>query len=408
MTKARKTMFARALTRSPGFAASAWRLVAALILALAASGAVRAASVGDTQRAIHQHTSELATVRAKIKAAIAALTGAHDQQRQLQEAITRAEQQIAQAQAALTDVRQKMSTVQAQLVAAQRQQASVTAELAQQRKILAGQLRARYMLSATRRPPLFTAMADPGLAGRLLADYGYLSKAQMSTIGRINQQLAQLSAAQAQIQAQQQSLAALGTQRKATLAKLQAEQDQRAQAITALKAKMSGKRAELDHLRASQKQLEGLLSSLATRLARKPYAAGNTTPFAKLRSRLPWPARGALLARYGALRAGGPLTWKGVWIGAASGSPVRAVARGRVAYVGWVSSYGLIVLLQHGGGYYTLYGHNATSDVKVGESVDAGQQIATAGDTGGYRRNGVYFEIRHDGKALNPSAWLKR
>ena len=97
---------------------------------------------------------------------------------------------------------------------------------------------------------------------------------------------------------------------------------------------------------------------------------------------------------------------RGIWIGAASGTPVRAVARGRVAYVGWLTRYGLVVVLQHDHGYFTIYGHNALATVREGDTVRAGQEIAEAGDTGGYRRSGLYLEVRQGTKALDPADWL--
>ena len=131
-------------------------------------------------------------------------------------------------------------------------------------------------------------------------------------------------------------------------------------------------------------------------------------PFATLKGKLPWPARGALIARYGENKAGGRLTWNGHWIAADEGSAVRSVARGRAVYVGWMHRYGLIVLVEHEDGYFTLYGHCQTATVQVGDPVRAGQTIATAGNTGGYDQSGVYFEIRKGAEAINPQGWLAR
>jgi murein hydrolase activator len=131
-------------------------------------------------------------------------------------------------------------------------------------------------------------------------------------------------------------------------------------------------------------------------------------PFSGQRGKLPWPARGKLIARYGQPKAGGKLSWKGHWIGAAEGAPVRAVARGRVVYVGWMHRYGLIVLVEHDGGYYSLYGHAQSATVSVGDSLRAGQVLARAGSTGGHEQPGVYFELRKGTKPIDPRQWLAR
>ena len=129
-------------------------------------------------------------------------------------------------------------------------------------------------------------------------------------------------------------------------------------------------------------------------------------PFKSLRGRLPWPLEGKLLARFGGLKGGGPLTWNGWWIGAAEGRPVQAVADGRVVYVGWVQRYGLLVILDHPGPYLTLYGHLQENTVEVGQVVSAGGRIGSAGTSGGHERPGVYFEIRQGTTAIDPARWL--
>ncbi|MGB0213661.1 murein hydrolase activator EnvC family protein, partial [Algiphilus sp.] len=99
--------------------------------------------------------------------------------------------------------------------------------------------------------------------------------------------------------------------------------------------------------------------------------------------------------------------WKGIWIAAESGTPARAVANGRVAWAGWMHRYGLVVILEHAGGYYSLYGHAERSLRRVGEWVEAGATVVTAGDSGGQPRSGVYLELRSGADALDPIAWLQ-
>ncbi|MDN5874431.1 MAG: peptidoglycan DD-metalloendopeptidase family protein, partial [Sinobacteraceae bacterium] len=296
----------------------------------------------------------------------------------------------------------------AKLKETRKQQAQVEAQLELQRRTLASQLRAEYMLGGRSHLHVLLSTSDPGLGGRLLADYGYVAQARGDAIATVQGQIQKLADLEARVQSQHKSLAALEGKRKQALVDLQAEQKHRKKAVAALTARVEDKSAELDALRASEKRLKRLLVSIRKQLAEVPkqdqYISGKA--FGHQRGHLVWPARGKLLARYGALRAGGPLTWKGLWIAAPQGAPVHAAADGRAVYIGWVSSYGLIILLQHGHGYYTLYGHVASAVVKLGQDVKAGQVIGKAGDTGGYPDSGVYFEIRHDNKALDPGKWL--
>lgn len=394
-------------------AVRACAVVLALVPALAGSlmPEVRAAEApsADAHASIQQHRQELSKVEAQIRATAQALEQARGRQGQLQGAVNAAEKKIVHARADLKGLRSRAEAMDARLDTNQQRRSRLQAELATQRKVLADQLRAQYMIDASGADsPLRLLMSeqDGASAGRMLTYYQYLGKARALAIGKVRSRLSSLDQVESQMAAQRQSLAMLDQQHQQTLGELQQEQEKRSQAVAQLKKEIDSKGTELESLRASEQQIRKLLDTLSTQLATAPYRPPSGVPFAKLRGKLEWPVRGPLLARFGALRAGGPLTWKGLWIGASEGTAVHAAAAGRVAYVGWLSSYGLIVLLEHEGGYFTLYGHNASAAVRLGETVAAGQQIATAGNTGGYDRSGVYFEIRHDSDAINPLNWL--
>ena len=136
------------------------------------------------------------------------------------------------------------------------------------------------------------------------------------------------------------------------------------------------------------------MSSVRRALVDMPYDAGGDKPFASAQGQTGWPLRGPVLARFGAPKAGGKLSWRGIWIGAPAGTPVQAIARGRVVYVGWMHSYGLIVIIEHGDDYYSLYGHSQSTNVSLGDLVHAGQTVSLAGESGGHEKPGVYLEIR--------------
>lgn len=383
-------------------------LLVVLAISVLATFGARAADAPDTRAAIHRQSAGLATLRDKIKAAVASIAQARGKQERLQEAVNAAEEEIAQAGQALAVARARSAAADADLRRSEQQRAAAQQQLAEQRRVLAAQLRAQYMLGGQDRWRLILSGEDPGLTGRLLADYAYVQRARAAAIAGVQARMTELDALEAQVRAQRDASADLQKQREAALVRLKAEQDTRTRAVAALKAGIDRQGTELAALRAAEKRMQDLLATLQKQLAREPFVAGDHLPFAKLRGHLSRPVSGAVLARFGTLRAGGPLTWKGTWIGAPQGTPVHACARGRVVYVGWVSSYGLIVLLEHDGGYFTLYGHAAHASVQVGETVAAGQIIAAAGDTGGYERSGVYFEIRHNGNALDPGQWFKR
>jgi septal ring factor EnvC (AmiA/AmiB activator) len=128
--------------------------------------------------------------------------------------------------------------------------------------------------------------------------------------------------------------------------------------------------------------------------------------FASPKGRMAAPIAGRIAARYGAKRGDGP-TWKGMFIKAAEGSDVRAVAGGRVVFANWMRGFGNLIIVDHGSEYLSIYGNNQTLLKHAGDTVKAGDQIASAGNTGGNEESGLYFELRHLGKAFDPASWIK-
>jgi septal ring factor EnvC (AmiA/AmiB activator) len=131
-------------------------------------------------------------------------------------------------------------------------------------------------------------------------------------------------------------------------------------------------------------------------------------PFARSKGKLAWPVQGRLAGSFGQPRGAGPVKWNGVLLEAAAGTPVRAVHRGRVAFADWLTGLGLLVIVDHGGGYLSLYGHNEALLKESGDWVEPGEPIAQVGDTGGQARPGLYFELRYKGEPIDPAPWIAK
>jgi septal ring factor EnvC (AmiA/AmiB activator) len=129
--------------------------------------------------------------------------------------------------------------------------------------------------------------------------------------------------------------------------------------------------------------------------------------FASMRGRLASPVSGSVAARFGAKRGGDGPSWKGMFIKAPEGTEVRAVAVGRVVHSGWMRGFGNLIIIDHGGDYLSIYANNQTLLKRLGDAVRAGEPIASAGNTGGNEESGLYFELRHLGKAFDPASWVK-
>ncbi|MFK7995154.1 MAG: murein hydrolase activator EnvC [Granulosicoccus sp.] len=154
-------------------------------------------------------------------------------------------------------------------------------------------------------------------------------------------------------------------------------------------------------LQQDQQRLQSLMEELES------LQRGGSGYFAALQGQFSQPVAGQITARFGEIKSVGKLRWNGLYIAAGEGQRVRAVADGEVVYSDWLQGFGMLVILDHGDGYMTLYGGNRTVIPSKGAWVESGSTIAKVGDSGGQNTSGLYFEIRHNATALDPQDWLK-
>jgi len=376
-------------------------------LLTAALLAAAAAAVGDDR--YQQSAEDLAKVRGRIDAVSKTIEHDKGEQDQLRAAVEAAEHKVDEAGSEARRIAAQIDLQSAKVRQAQAEQAAAEQRLTEQKEALARQLRASYMMGRGGKAELLLSQQDPDRVDRMLVYYDSLNRARAASIAAIDADLKKVAELKVQYQAQLDSLQALQDSHKKALSALEADRQERAAAMSKVAERIAGEAEELKGLQASEKQLGELIEKLRQALADVPVEpSGGNKSFPQMRGKMAWPLRGDLLARYGEPKAGGRLQWKGLWIAAAEGAPVRASSRGRVAYVGWLSSYGLIVVLQHEKGYFTLYGHNSAVTRTAGEWVDAGDVIAKAGNTGGYEQPGVYFEVRRGADPMDPKDWLER
>lgn len=277
-------------------------------------------------------------------------------------------------------------------------------ELEGERAALAAQMRAAYMIGREEPLKLLLNQRDPARAGRMFAYYGYFGRARAGQIARIEDFVARIAELDAELEAEQARLADLETRQRGEVERLDKARAERGEVLASLTAEARSRAASLDRLRREQAALQKLLREL--RRAIEKFPSDSKSPFARMRGKLAWPTTGRVIARYGQTRAGG-LKWDGVLLSTTRGAPVRAVYHGRVVYADWLAGLGLLVILDHGDGYLSLYGHNEQIYRKVGERVTAGDPVAAAGDTGGRSSPELYFEIRRAGRPVSPFPWFR-
>lgn len=377
-------------------------------LAAAAAGAAGRHTLRPTSSPdAGQARAQLATVRDQIARIARQVSHGQAERDRLTRELRATEQSVGKAQSALDDLRQQRQAGASRRADLEAQKRQREADLTGSRSALAGQMRAAYLIGHEEPLKLLLNQQNPAQAGRMFVYYSYFGRARATQIQAIEADLQRIGQLDSQLQAQDAKLAGLQQAQQAQVSALQQARSQRMQVLASISAQTQTRAQRLSRLRQQQSDLESLLAQLRRATASLPPEDLGHSPFARLRGRLPRPVAGSIIQGYGQVRAGG-LKWQGDLFATERDAPVRAVSGGRVVYADWLAGLGLLIIIDHGGGYMSLYGHNARLYESVGQHVAAGQTIAQAGDSGGSARPELYFEIRREGKPLDPRQWLVR
>ncbi|MGD9020450.1 MAG: peptidoglycan DD-metalloendopeptidase family protein, partial [Lysobacterales bacterium] len=232
------------------------------------------------------------------------------------------------------------------------------------------------------------------------------SRSQAEQISELRAVLVELDQMQARINAELSALDTVQAEQRSVLDEMTLQRQSRQTAINELHEQISTDEQRLAELQRNRADLEALLDRLSDALADIPADLGKRQRPGQLKGELQMPVQGRVRYAYGQPRTAG-LRWQGWLIKARTGSEVKAIAYGRVAFADWLRGYGLLLILDHGDGFMTLYGNNESLLFEVGDWVEPGTVVATVGANalGG---DGLYFEIRRNGKALDPAVWIKR
>ncbi len=286
-----------------------------------------------------------------------------------------------------------------------RRQTEQQAKLLTQQQLLAKQFKAAYQLGQHDAVKLILDQQDPAKIDRLLSYYGYLNKARFELIQQIKHTLLALQQRQQHIGKQTRRLKNLVSEQNHKQHNLTQQQTLRNRVLSKLTQRIVSKQDQLKQLKQNKSNLEQVIKRLqiASSTVLQP-----SQPFAKLRHHLPWPTSGPIIRTFGTAIAESELRYNGVFIQARQGQAVKAIYPGRVVFANWLRGFGLLLIIDHGDGFMTLYAHNQSLYKQAGDRVKAGNLISTVGHSGGNQQSGLYFEIRHRAKPLNPKRWCNR
>jgi septal ring factor EnvC (AmiA/AmiB activator) len=376
-----------------------WLLVAAVFL-------FSPTSLGAADSSAAAKEAELRKVRNRIESIRKAIHADAERRDSLAAELKAAELSIQSARQQLSEVRTRRLAAEKKLNELQAERKATERQVASQREALAGELKLAYINGREEKLRLLLNQGDPAQLARTLTYYEYFSRARAERITKINEHLAHLELLSEKIAAEAARLKEIEADNAREVQALANARDRRAKTLASIQSQLKNRNAELAKLERDARALEKLVEELRRAIEEFPDLADR--PFDKVRGKLPWPVKGKVLARFGQTRAGGPLKWQGILIGATRGTPVRAPFPGRVVYADWLPGLGLLTVLDHGGGYMSLYGHNEQLYQRVGDRVRAGDVIGAVGDAAGVGSPALYFEIRRGRQVVDPQLWLTK
>jgi septal ring factor EnvC (AmiA/AmiB activator) len=369
------------------------------MLPLAAT-AVQAAEAGDQEVRLQQ-------LRQRIQSVKREMAGMLGQRNKEQQALEKTEREIGSIAAALRKLERQAQQARDKVLDLNRQRDEAQKNLQVVRDMLAQELRSAYMAGRQERIKLLLNQEDPALLGRMLVYHGYFTRARAVNMQEMRATLTRLDDIEQALHREQAEIDRLQAEQRDNSSRLAAEQEKRRALLAGLQTGLKQKSSELSALEQDEQRLQKLVQSLRQALLDNPAASGRYKSLRELKGKLRWPVPGKIVRRYGSSQAAGKISSRGVQIASGEGTDVHAIAKGQVVFADWLRGFGLLLIIDHGGGYMSLYGHNSSLYKEVGEGVDGGEVIAAVGNSGGLALPGLYLELRRNGQPFDPGAWFK-
>lgn len=374
-------------------------LFAALGVSAPDTQAQRTGDVEQTRAQLRQLESDIAKITKAQRRREAARSSLQTELRDSETALGILQKRLHGSEAALADNRAKIST-------GRERQAELDSAATAQFEAVARELRSAWKGRSTDQLKILLSESDPQRLARNLAYYRYILAARTVTIDRYQTTLSDLAELERQLRERENRLqdqrAAINTQQNDLLTR----QAQRKQVLVKLEEQLASNASTLAASQRDQQDLEQVLKAIEEALAQL-VPEEDVQTFTDARGAMPWPVEGRITNRFGRSRNQGKMRWQGVRLKAEAGASVNAIHHGQVVYADWLRGSGLLMVIDHGGGYMSLYAHNESLLREVGDWVSADAPIATVGDSGGQSEPGLYFEIRKDGKPTDPQSWCR-
>jgi murein hydrolase activator len=362
-----------------------------------------------------QDRKDLDALRSRIERLRTSLASAEENRSEAREELRESELAISESGRRLRVLAEQGEAMRKELQTLESRQGAVQSGLASREQQLGQLLAAIYRTGDVGYVQLLLSGNEPSQTARDLHYLAHLSKAHASLIDTTRAELNLLKELESGSRMKSAQIRELEQAHRAQHAELLKQQAARRRVLERISARIKAQQREVDGLARDESRLSRLVQELsrviaavAPRGARNelvPQALGGGS-FTTLKGRLRLPSRGVVANRFGSPRIAGGPSWKGVFIRTSAGEEVRAVAAGRVVFSEWMRGVGNLLVIDHGQGYLTIYGNNQSVYKTVGDEVRAGDIVAAAGASGGTEETGLYFEMRHEGRAFDPMSWV--
>jgi septal ring factor EnvC (AmiA/AmiB activator) len=333
------------------------------------------------------------------------------------DALRESERAISESNRKIAELAEQRRTADQKLANLKTQQTHLSSDIQTQQSLLSKQLYRQYTSGNPSYFEQFFNSQESSQLARNLQYYQYIARDRAKGLNALRDNLGVLKTTRVSAQEQSTTLAELSAEEITQQANLKTGQQARQQTLKKFSQQLRQQRREVNRLQRDENHLAQLVNKLAKMLAQPKsntlFGNGNLPdnrfdghPFEQLKGKLALPVRGAVRNRFGAPRPDSTVLWKGLFIKSNAGQTVKAIATGRVVFADWLRGFGNLLIVDHGMGYMSLYGNNETLYKQVGDVINGGETIAAVGNSGGNEESGLYFELRHESKPLDPASWL--
>ena len=362
---------------------------------------------------------ELENLRKRIAGLQQELEKTSESRSEVADALRESERAISDSNRKLAELAQQQHEAGHTLLQLQQQARQLERNIQGQQALLGKMLYQQYLGGKQEYLKLLLNTHDPNQVAREMQYYEYIARSRAAWLKTLRNNLVQLHAIAAQTRQKSTEIAALQEEQKLQRQTLEKDKRTHQQVLGKIALQLKQQRREIGRLQRDENHLAQLVEKISRMLA-QPKGKGlfsnnnlpddrfDGSPFEQLKGKLALPVKGEVSGKFGATRPDSTVLWKGLFLRAAANQPVKAVAAGRVVFADWLRGFGNLLIIDHGKGYMSLYGNNETLYKQVGDVLHGGDTIAAVGNSGGNENSGLYFELRHEGKPLDPMKWVTR